>query len=153
MTTSSFINAFCSLLTTLLLCADATFGQNEFLGLKTSSDSSYGYTAQKPLQLKKGNQQKSMVYAEKFLRGLKLQDGQTMTLISRVSTSNPKYQEPLIKVKSRVTGMPLSGNIGMLDRYKFLTSTTKDTLIIYVDVYNKGELQLPVGMQYEQLPQ
>lgn len=143
--------AFGLTLATLLLSAKTSFGQKEFLNLQASADSSYGYTAQNPLRLKKGNQQKSMEHAYKFLVGLRTQDGQTLTLLSRATTDNPNYKEPKIKLTNRYTGMPLSGNLGLLDRYVFLTSTTKDTINLYVDVYNKGELQLPVGLKYEQV--
>jgi hypothetical protein len=137
-------------LLTLLLFAKASFGQKEFLNLQTSADSSYGYTAQNPLRLKKGNQQKSMEYSYSFLSGLRTQDGQTFKLLYTATTDNPNYKEPKIKLTNRYSGMPLNGNLGLLDKYVLLTSNTKDTVRLYVDVYNKGELQLPIGLKYEQ---
>jgi hypothetical protein len=46
--------------------------------------------------------------------------------------------------------LPISGKLGILDKYVFLTSVTRDTVILFVDIYNKGRLQLPVGLKYEQ---
>jgi hypothetical protein len=43
--------------------------------------------------------------------------------------------------------MPLSGNLGLLDKYFFLTTEKKDTVIIYIDIYNKGELKIPKGLK------
>jgi hypothetical protein len=80
-------------LATLLLFAKASFGQKEFLNLQTSADSSYGYAAQNPLRLKKGNQQKSMEYSYNFLGGLRTQDGQRFKLLYTATTDNPNYKE------------------------------------------------------------
>lgn len=112
-------------LATLLLLAKASFGQKEFLNLQTSADSSYGYTAQNPLRLKKGNQQKSMEYSYNFLGGLRTQDGQTFKLLYTATTDNPNYKEPKIKLRKRYTGMPLSGNLGLLDKYVLLRQTPR----------------------------
>ncbi|HVK97942.1 MAG TPA: hypothetical protein VM368_08995 [Flavisolibacter sp.] len=133
----------------LFVSATTALGQKEFLSLQTSADSSFGYTTQNPMRLKKGNQQKSMEYAYNFLIGLRTQDGQTLKLLSRATVINPSHRESKIKLTNRFTGMPLSGNLGLLDRYEFLTVNTKDTVRLYVDTYNKGELYLPVGLKYE----
>jgi hypothetical protein len=136
-------------LATLLFSATTVFGQKEFISLTQSEDSSYGYTAQNPLRLKKGNQRKSMEYANHFLLGLRLQDGQRLKLLFGATVENPNHKESKIRLTNRFTGMPLSGNLGVLDKYVFLTSNTKDTITLFVDIYNKGELKLPVGLKYE----
>lgn len=138
------------LIVTLLISAKTSYGQKDFLSLPASTDSLYGYTARNPLKLKKGNQEKSIANANIFLSGLTTQDGQLLGLLFRATTSNPTYKEPAIKINNRYTGMPLNGKTGILDKYVFLTSNTKDTVTLYVDIYSKGELLLPIGLKYEQ---
>ena len=115
-----------------------------------STDSSYGYTAKSPLKLKKGNQEKSMRNSYNFLSGLKTQDNQTLRLLLIVTIDDPNYKKPAIKINNRFTGMPINGKLGLLDKYVFLTSVTKDTVKIFVDIYNRGTLLLPIGLKYEQ---
>lgn len=135
----------------MLICfANNSFGQKDFTKLDTSTDSSYGYSAQNPLKLKKGNQGKSIINSEKFLSGLTTQDNQSLTYLFRATVGNPTYKEPKIKLNNRYTGMPLNGKSGLLDKYVFLTSNTKDTVRLFVDIYNKGTLWLPMGLKYEQ---
>jgi hypothetical protein len=66
-----------------------------------------------------------------------------------VTTDNPNFKKPLINLYDRTTGMPINGKLGLLDKYVFLTSSTKDTVTLFVDIYNKGDLMLPVGLKYE----
>jgi hypothetical protein len=49
---------------------------------------------------------------------------------------------------NRFTGMPLNGKLGLLDEYIFLVSEKMDTIRIYVDIYNKGDLFIPKGLKY-----
>jgi hypothetical protein len=134
----------------ILLCfTNTSFGQKDFTKLMTSTDSSYGYSAQNPLKLKKGNQGKSIINSKKFLSGLITEDNQSLIYLFRATVGNPDYKEPKIKLNNRYTGMPLSGKLGLLDKYVFLTSNTKDTVKLFVDIYNKGTLMLPIGLRYE----
>ncbi|WP_276504638.1 hypothetical protein [Terrimonas pollutisoli] len=142
--------SFSIIFTTLIVLSNTSYGQKDFTKLLNSIDSSYGFTAQNPLKLKKGNQEKSITNAYIFLSGLKTQDNQKLALLSRMTTEDPNYKEPAIKINNRYTGMPISGKLGLLDKYVFLTQSTRDTVTIYVDIYNKGTLMLPIGLKYEQ---
>lgn len=140
----------CTLFFVTLLCIKKpSLAQKEFTKLIASTDSTYGYSQQNPLKLKKGNQGKSIINSEMFLSGLKTQDNQSLTYIYRTTVNDLQYKEPKIKLTNRYTGMPLGSKLGLLDRYVFLTSNTKDTLKLYVDIYNKGALMLPMGLKYE----
>ncbi len=139
-----------TILATLIFFSTIVYGQKNFSKLMTSTDSTFGYTNLNPLKLKNGNQGKSVDNSYKFLAGLKTLDNQTLTLLFRATTENPTYKEPSIKINNRFTGMPINGKLGLLDKYVFLTSTTKDTVTLFVDIYNKGDLFLPVGLKYEQ---
>lgn len=135
----------------MLLCiANISFGQKDFSKLETSTDSTYGYSVQNPLKLKRGNQGKSIINSEKFLSGLKTDDNQSLIYLSRATVGDPGYKEPKIRLYNRYTGVPISGKLGLLDRYVFLTSDSKDTIRLFVDVYNKGTLMLPIGLKYAQ---
>lgn len=142
--------SFCILFGTLLFFVNTSYGQKDFTKLLNSTDSSYGYTAKNPLKLKKSNQGKSITNPYNFLSGLRTQDNQTLTLLFRATTDNPNYKEPAIKINNRYTRMPINGKLGLLDKYVFLTSNTKDTVTIFIDIYNKGTLLLPIGLKYGQ---
>ena len=142
--------SFCLFFAIILVYANISFGQNNFIKLDNSTDSSYGFTAQNPLKLKKGNPEKSIDYSYSFLAGLKTQDDQALIFLSRFTTSSPTYKEPAIRLNNRFTGLPISGKSGLLDNYFFLTSVTKDTISVFVDIYNKGTLMVPIGLKYQQ---
>ncbi len=134
----------------LIFCSKNSYGQKDFTKLTTSIDSTLGYTAENPLKLKKGNQQKSIDNSYKFLSGLRTLNNQTLTLLFRTSISDPAYTKPAIRINNRHTGVPINGKLGILDKYVFLTSNTKDTITLFIDIYNKGSLFLPVGLKYGQ---
>ena len=142
--------AYSTIFATLIFFSTIVYGQKGFSKLKSSTDSTFGYTNLNPLKLKKGNQGKSIDNSYTFLSGLKTIDNQTLTLLFRSTTKNPTYKEPSIRINNRFTGMPISGKLGLLDKYVFLTSNRKDTVTLFVDIYNKGDLFLPVGLKYEQ---
>lgn len=134
----------------LVFCMKYSCGQKAFANLTNVKDSTFGYTAQNPLKLKKGNQGKSIEYTYKFLSGLKTIDNQNLIFLFRKTANDPAFKEPAIRLYNKYTGMPLNGKLGILDIYVFATSATKDTLNLYVDIYNKGNLFIPIGLKYEQ---
>jgi hypothetical protein len=66
----------------------------------------------------------------------------------RYSVADPKYNRSSAHLTNRFTGMPLNGKLGLLDEYIFLISEKMDTIRIYVDIYNKGDLYIPKGLKY-----
>lgn len=134
---------------TLFLITNTSYAQKEFSNLKNATDTTYGYIAQNALRLKKGNQEKSVAYSHKFLSGLKTHDNQSLELLFIATVNDPNYKQPAIKINNRFTGMPISGKLGLLDKYVFLTSK-KDTVKVLIDLYNKGTLMLPIGLKYEE---
>jgi hypothetical protein len=113
----------------------------------TSTDSTYGYTDKNPLKMKKGNQRKSIDYSIEFLKSLRTLDNQKLDLIKRFTVDDPNHERSKMQLTNRYTGMPLNGKLGLLDKYYFMTAQTRDTLTIYVDIYNKGELKVPTGLK------
>ena len=135
---------------TLVFSSQYSYGQKDFTKLTNSTDSSFGYSSGNPLKLKKGNQGKRIGNFYKFLAGLKTIDNQNLTLLFWSSVKDPTYNKPAIKINNRQTGMPIGGKLGILDKYVFLTSITKDTITLFVDIYNKGSLWVPMGLKYGQ---
>ena len=139
-------------LTTLIGIVISTwaFGQNSFSQLTISTDSTYGYTGKNPLKMKKGSPEKSIGYSIDFLKSLKTEDNQRLELLQRFTVDDPSYVRSNTQLTNRYTGMPMNGKLGLLDQYYFLTSEKKDTLTIYVDIYNKGELKIPKGLKIQE---
>jgi hypothetical protein len=133
----------------IFFSSQTLYAQKDFTQLPQSTDSTYGYTAENPIKIKKGNQEKSIRRSREFLRGLKTSDGQTLELIKRSSMANASYKKPAIDPINKFDHKPLSGNLGMLDKYVFITSATKDTLTLFIDIYNKGELFIPTRLKNE----
>ena len=125
----------------LLVVAPTTYGQN-FSKLQQSSDSTYGYSAYNPLKLKKGDPVESIGNSKKFLNGLKSVSDQSLVILDRSGVVDPNYKEPPGGILESL------GDGGILDRYQLVTSTTKDTIILYVDIYHKGNLMIPIGLKY-----
>jgi hypothetical protein len=38
---------------------------------------------------------------------------------------------------------------GLLDKYFFITGTTKDSIILIADIYNNGKLLIPMGLKLQ----
>ena len=134
--------------TFVFLCITTlSFSQSDFSKLTTSNDSTYGYTDMNPLRMKKGNNEKSIDYSIVFLKSLRTDDNQKLLLLQRYTVKDPGHNSSKTQLTNRSTGMPLNGKLGMLDLYQFVTSEKRDTVAIYVDIYNKGELKIPKGLK------
>ena len=131
-----------------LFYSKVSFGQNDLEKVINSTDSTYGYSVQNPLKHKKGNLQKSIKYVNEFLAGLKTIDNQALIFLSRSTTSDVDYKESAIKINNRFTNESLNSDIVLIDKYDFLTSNTRDTITLFVNVYKKGKLEAPVGLKY-----
>ena len=100
--------------------------------------------------MKKGNQGKSIDYSIEFLKSLRTTDNQQLELLQRFTVDDPNYVRPKTQLTNRYSGMPLSGKLGLLDKYYFVTAEKRDTLTIFVDIYNKGELKIPKGLKIKE---
>ncbi len=121
----------------------------KFKKLESSTDSTYGYTALKPLLLKKGDPVNSIRNTEKFFFGLYNSKGEFYDVLSRSSIFNPKYtQKEMEEVGMRniKNGKPAGV---MLDSYILVSESKSDTITLYVDIYNNGELKIPVGLKWK----
>ena len=131
----------------LIFISTWTFGQKDFLRLSESEDSTYGYTDMNPLKMKSGNLGKSIGYSYDFLQGLTTHDDQKLRFVQRITVDNPNYKRS--RTTSSDAEMPPGPKGSQLDKYIFFTSEKKDTVTIYVDVYRKGRLKIPMGLKFE----
>lgn len=118
----------------LLFFSTWCLAQPDFSKVPQATDSTYGYTATNPLKLKKGNPQKSIGYSYDFLNILVTRDNKPLKFVQRRTIGNPE----------------MSKREAQLDKYVFLTHARKDTVTIYVDIYSKGNLRIPLGLKYKQ---
>ncbi|MEX2231147.1 MAG: hypothetical protein WD824_03230 [Cyclobacteriaceae bacterium] len=133
----------------LLFISTWSSGQIDFSRVDVSTDSTYGYTDTNPLKMKKGNFEKSIGYSFDFLQGLKTIDNQKLQFLQRSTVENLNYRRAKVQASNGYTAKPVSGDGGSLDKYTFLKSVEKDTVTIYIDIYNKGKLKIPVGLKYQ----
>lgn len=129
----------------LIFNSTIVLGQRDFSRMLVSQDSTYGYTAANPLKMKRGNQGKSIGYSYDFLTGLKTNDNGRLKFLKRITVRNPAKKSKGASKRKRENH---SGNDDALDKYVFVTSA-KDTVTIYVDLYSKGKLKIPIGLKYE----
>lgn len=120
------IISFILLFPPTLLFVNNSFGQKNFAKLKTSTDSTYGYTKNNPLPMKDGKYSNTMKNVYKFLSGLKTEDNQTLKFLWRIAYAP-----------------------NTLDEFVLVTSKTNDTINIFTDIRKKGKLKLPIGLKYE----
>lgn len=127
---------------TLSIFVNFSFGQN-FSKLVQSTDSSYGYSINNPLKLRKGDAVGGVSNSKKFLQGLKTADGQDLIIVTRSGVVDPNYIEPPGGIAASL------GDGGILDKYELVSSVTKDKIILYIDIYHKGGLMIPIGLKYD----
>lgn len=132
----------------LLFICTCGYGQGNFSRIATSTDSTYGYTDTNPLKMKKGNFEKSIGYSFDFLQGLKTSDGQKLQFLQRSSVHNPNQKKAQAQSNNRYSATPPAGDGSLLDKYTFLKSAQKDTVTLYIDIYNRGNLKIPMGLKY-----
>lgn len=137
-------------LITLCMLQTISSQAQDFVKLPAATDSTYGRVPSNPIRLRKGDMGHSMANAMAYLAGLRTLDNQALRQIARWTVNDPTYEKPAMQLKVRATGLPVSGKLGLLDKYTFLTSATQDTVVLYVDIYNRGALALPTGLKYEQ---
>ena len=122
----------------------------DFTKLPVSADATYGHLPTNPIKLRKGDMGHSMANSTAYLAGLRTTDNQKLQPVARETIADPAYVKPAIQLTVRATGLPASGKLGLLDKYVFVTSASRDTVVLYVDIYNRGQLALPTGFKYEQ---
>ena len=50
---------------------------------------------------------------------------------------------------NRYTGLPINGNAMLIDKYYLLAQISQNTVTLFINPYEKGIVQVPVGLKYE----
>jgi hypothetical protein len=115
--------------------------------IQICTDSTYGYTAKNPILIGYSKSQESIRYTYDYISRLRNSNGAPFNILYRVSVDNPSYTPPLLP---RRHGYPYEeGDNGILDKYALIAIGTVDTIHLYFDIYNHGQLNIPKGLIFQ----
>jgi hypothetical protein len=103
-----------------------------FLLKEISEDPSYGYTKRNPIEVGGVDKKEGPVNERRFLNALAGPNGEKITYFRAGSCCS-------FKSKNGFMGM------GLLDNYRVSWIGSKDTVSIYINMYDYGELKAPSG--------
>ncbi len=107
---------------------------NTYLLAETSVDKSYGYDKSNPIKVGGSKDSSGPRNERRFLNALLGPNGEDMKYFRTGSCCPFK------------TPNGLFDNTGMLDRYRLTWTGSSDTLNIYINMYDNGDLKIPVGL-------
>jgi hypothetical protein len=105
---------------------------NTYLLTEKSDDKSYGFDQANPIKV--GKEDSGPKNERRFLNALLGPNGEALKYFRAGSCCAFKTPNGMID------------NTGMLDRYRITWTGAKDTLNIYLNLYDKGDLKIPVGL-------
>lgn len=108
--------------------------ENTFLLVDKTDDSSYGYNKNNPVGVGGVNENNGPLNERRFLNALLGPNGEPTTYYRKGSCCPFKTPNGMIN------------NGGMLDWYKVHYAGSKDTLNVYINMYDKGDLKIPFGL-------
>jgi len=112
---------------------------NTYLLVVQSIDKSYGYTERNAIKV--GSEGGSGPLNERrFLNALLGPNGEAITYTRTGSCCAFKTPNGMID------------NMGMLDRYSITVAGNSSPIILYLNMYDKGDLQIPVGFTAKKKP-
>jgi hypothetical protein len=134
----------------ILLSRCAVNNSKFFSSIESSSDPSYGYTAENPIAIKNSDLGNSINSCYYYLSRLRTSDGSKFQLIIRFTVDNPNYKEPKIALQNRFTGQPFNYGTGpLLDLYILKPENRQDTVKLYMNPYLKSTIKIPLGLKFE----
>lgn len=101
---------------------------------RVSSDASYGYTEKNPIKV--GNNPNGPANERNYLNSLSGPNGETINYIRNGSCCP-------FESKNNPYGS------GMLDAYAVTYEGKKDTVVLYLNMYDKASLKAPVGFKFK----
>ena len=105
-----------------------------YLLTEQSDDKTYGFEQSNPIKVGEFSPQNE----RRFLNALLGPNGETVKYFRSGSCCPFKTPNAMI------------GDGGLLDRYRVFWDGNKDTLNIYINMYDKGDLKIPVGFTAKQ---
>ncbi|GIZ09864.1 2-dehydro-3-deoxyphosphooctonate aldolase [Flavobacterium sp. UMI-01] len=108
---------------------------NTYWLTEESNDKTYGYSQSNPIKVGGVKTQEGPLNERRFLNALFGPNDKKMTYFRAGSCCPFK------------TPNGFFNNSGMLDRYRLTEIGTKDTIDIYINMYDTGDLKIPVGLK------
>ncbi len=102
--------------------------------LEISDDATYGYSEKNPIQVGGVDKQSDPLNERRFLNALAGPNGEEVTYFRSGSCCPIKSQKD-----------PLGLGIVLLDKYRVTYEGSKDTVSIYINMYDYGTLRAPKG--------
>lgn len=109
--------------------------KNTYLLTETSDDKSYGYDQSNPIKVGGVHTSEGPLNERRFLNALYGPNNKKMVYYRAGSCCPFKTPNGFVN------------NMGMLDRYRLAEIGSKDTLDIYINIYDAGDLKIPFGLQ------
>ncbi|MGN6491572.1 MAG: hypothetical protein ACTHLE_06205 [Agriterribacter sp.] len=107
--------------------------ENTYLLTEPATDKSYGYTKENPVKTGGSKEHSGPMNERRFLNALLGPNGESIGYFRAGSCCGFK------------TPNGLMNNMGLLDIYRVWWQGSKDTVSIYINMYDKGDLYIPVG--------
>jgi hypothetical protein len=107
---------------------------NTYLLSEKADDKSYAYNKSNPVKVGGSNESSGPKNERRFLNALLGPNGEEVKYFRAGSCCAFKTPNGLIN------------NTGMLDRYIITWVGTRDTLDIFINMYDRGDLKIPVGL-------
>ena len=107
---------------------------NTYFLTETSTDKTYGFDKSNPIQVGGSRESLGPKNERRFLNALLGPNGEKITYFRTGSCCSFKTPNGTID------------NLGLLDRYKITWNGSSDTIDIYINMYDKGDLFIPVGL-------
>jgi hypothetical protein len=111
---------------------------NTYLLLDQSTDITYGFEESNPVKVGGSRESSGPLNERRFLNALLGPNGEDVQYFRRGSCCHFK------------TPNGLMNNTGLLDVYRVFWTGSKDTLNIYINMYDSGDLLIPVGFTAKQ---
>jgi hypothetical protein len=108
------------------------FDDNTFVITKISKDPKYGFTPEKAVMVGGVKDSEGPLNERRFLNALAGPNGEEVSYFRLESCCPVKSENGF-------------GGYGMLDNYRVSWTGAKDTVSIYINMYDFGELKAPVG--------
>lgn len=108
---------------------------NTFLLSETSTDKTYGYKHTNPVNVGGVKESSGPKNERRYLNALVGPNGEKVTYYRDGSCCNFKTPNGMFE------------NMGVLDRYRVTWKGSTDTFDIYINMYDKGDLFIPLGFK------
>ncbi len=102
--------------------------------VESATDKTYGYNPSNPIKVGGAAEMSGPLNERRFLNGLSGPNGEAIQYHRTGSCCGFKTPNGF-------------NNHGMLDRYKVYWEGCQDTAILYLNMYDKGDLKVPVGFK------